>query len=73
MSPLQMPTLAALRPRFAAPLNRSLLRTLCLRALSSSSSDYASQSLGGLPRFFSEVLPPSKAHTLFLSLKQAWA
>ncbi|KAB1207380.1 Ribosomal RNA small subunit methyltransferase E [Morella rubra] len=61
LSPLQMQTLVPTRPRFAEFLDRSLLRTLNLRALSSSSSDYANQSRGGLPRFFSEVLPPSKA------------
>lgn len=48
-----------IRPRFA--------ELLSLRTLSSSSSlDYSDQSRGGLPRFFSELLPPSKAP---LSLK----
>ncbi|XP_041010669.1 ribosomal RNA small subunit methyltransferase E isoform X1 [Juglans microcarpa x Juglans regia] len=69
---LQMQTLATLRPRFAGPLNRSLLKTLSLRALSSSSSDYASQSLGGLPRFFSEVLPPSKGGIVHIQGDEFW-
>ena len=43
-----------IRPRFAEHLS--------LRTLSSSSSlDYSDQSRGGLPRFFSKLLPPSKA------------
>ncbi|KAH9695077.1 16S rRNA (uracil(1498)-N(3))-methyltransferase [Citrus sinensis] len=52
---------AAVRPRFVQLLNRPSLKPLSLRAFSSSSSDYANQSRGGLPRFFSQVLPPSKA------------
>ncbi|KAE8008166.1 hypothetical protein FH972_004706 [Carpinus fangiana] len=44
MSPLQMQTLAPIRPRLAELLNRPFLRTLNLRAFSSSSSDYADQS-----------------------------
>ena len=49
-----------IRPRFAEHLS--------LRTLSSSSSlDYSDQSRGGLPRFFSKLLPPSKA-PLSLSL-----
>ena len=49
-----------IRPRFAEHLS--------LRTLSSSSSlDYSDQSRGGLPRFFSKLLPPSKA-LLSLSL-----
>ncbi|KAG6710825.1 hypothetical protein I3842_05G021500 [Carya illinoinensis] len=70
--PLQMQTLATLRPRSAGPLNRSLLKALSLRALSSSSSDYASQSLGGLPRFFSEVLPPSKGGIVHIQGDEFW-
>ncbi|KAI7992091.1 Ribosomal RNA small subunit methyltransferase E [Camellia lanceoleosa] len=45
-------------------LNRPWLKASSLRLFSSSSSsslDYSNQSRGGLPRFFSEVLPPSKA------------
>ncbi|KAJ1397277.1 hypothetical protein SESBI_31870 [Sesbania bispinosa] len=41
-------------------VNRSWLRRLSVRAFSSS-SDYGDQSRGGLPRFYSEILPPSKA------------
>ena len=52
-----------IRPRFAEHLS--------LRTLSSSSSlDYSDQSRGGLPRFFSKLLPPSKA-PLSLSLSLA--
>ena len=37
--------------------------TLSIRAISSSSDyDYEDQSRGGLPRFFSQLLPPSKAN-----------
>ena len=61
---LQMRTLTLkvtpIRPRFPAHLS--------LRTFSSSSSlDYSDQSRGGLPRFFSKLLPPSKA-LLSLSL-----
>ncbi|KAL0422512.1 UNVERIFIED_CONTAM: Ribosomal RNA small subunit methyltransferase E [Sesamum latifolium] len=49
-------------PRLFSLLNRSSLH-LNLRAFSSSSSDCTNQSRGGLPRFFSETLPPSKAHS----------
>ncbi|GAY48771.1 hypothetical protein CUMW_114290 [Citrus unshiu] len=45
---------AAVRPRFVQLLNRPSLKPLSLRAFSSSSSDYANQSRGGLPRFFSQ-------------------
>ncbi|KAL0334973.1 UNVERIFIED_CONTAM: hypothetical protein Sradi_4709200 [Sesamum radiatum] len=48
--------------RLFSLLNRSSLH-LNLRAFSSSSSDCTNQSRGGLPRFFSETLPPSKAHS----------
>lgn len=58
-------------PRF---VNRSWLRNLTVRAMafSSSSSDYGDQSRGGLPRFYSETLPPSKAlsSSFFLLLSQ---
>ncbi|CAL9022622.1 unnamed protein product [Prunus brigantina] len=66
-----MQTLTPIRPRFARlwSLNPSSLslRTLSPRAFSSS-SDYSNQSRGGLPRFFSELLPTSKALSLSLSL-----
>jgi len=59
-------TLGGITPRF---LNRSWLRNLTVRAMTfSSSSDYGDQSRGGLPRFYSEILPPSKAFILFLSV-----
>ncbi|KDO49550.1 hypothetical protein CISIN_1g045537mg [Citrus sinensis] len=45
---------AAVRPRFVQFLNRPSLKPLSLRAFSSSSSDYANQSRGGIPRFFSQ-------------------
>ncbi|PNX58791.1 hypothetical protein L195_g051091 [Trifolium pratense] len=42
-----------------------LRRSFRVRAFtSSSSSDYEDQSRGGLPRFYSETLPPSKAFIL---------
>ncbi|CAH2050108.1 unnamed protein product, partial [Thlaspi arvense] len=47
----------AIRPRFTHPW----LKSSTFRAFSSSSSNYSNQSRGGLPRFFSPVLPPSKA------------
>ncbi|XP_022641411.1 uncharacterized protein LOC106771328 isoform X3 [Vigna radiata var. radiata] len=51
-------TLGGVTPRF---VNRSWLRNLTVRAMTfSSSSDYGDQSRGGLPRFYSEILPPSK-------------
>ncbi|XP_047161337.1 ribosomal RNA small subunit methyltransferase E isoform X2 [Vigna umbellata] len=51
-------TLGGVTPRF---VNRSWLRNLTVRAMTfSSSSDYGDQSRGGLPRFYSEILPPFK-------------
>ncbi|RDX78724.1 rsmE, partial [Mucuna pruriens] len=41
-------------------VNRSWLQSVAARAFCSS-SDYGDQSRGGLPRFYSETLPPSKA------------
>jgi hypothetical protein len=47
----------------------SLRRSFSVRAFtSSSSSDYEDQSRGGLPRFYSETLPHSKAFSLILRL-----
>ncbi|KAL6270677.1 hypothetical protein ACE6H2_027588 [Prunus campanulata] len=72
-----MQTLTPIRPRFARlwSLNPSSLsiRTLSPRAFSSSSSssDYSNQSRGGLPRFFSELLPTSKALSLSLTYSQS--
>ncbi|KAL5194969.1 Ribosomal RNA small subunit methyltransferase E [Glycine soja] len=64
-------TLGGVIPRF---VSRSWLRNLTVRAMafSSSSSDYGDQSRGGLPRFYSETLPPSKAlsSSFFLLLSQ---
>jgi len=52
-------TLRGITPRF---VNRSWLRNLTVRAMTfSCSSDYGDQSRGGLPHFYSEILPPSKA------------
>lgn len=55
-------------PRFASILNRSWRKTESRVRAFSSTSDQYNQSRGGLPRFFSQVLPLSKAHTLSLSL-----
>ncbi|KAH1230919.1 hypothetical protein GmHk_10G030265 [Glycine max] len=53
-------------PRF---VNRSWLRNLTVRAMAlSSSSDHGDQTRGGLPRFYSETLPPSKALSSSFSL-----
>lgn len=65
----QMQALPPMRPRLAAITDR--LRQfgsweLPVRAFSSS-TDMSNQSRGGLPRFFSEVLPPSEALSLCLS------
>lgn len=59
---------AAVRPRFVQLVNRPSPKIFSLRAFSSSSSDYGNQSRGGLPRFFSEVFPSSKAILFFISL-----
>lgn len=63
---------AAVRPRFVQFLNRPSLKPLSLRAFSSSSSDYANQSRGGLPRFFSQVLPPSKGGIVRVEGDEFW-
>lgn len=60
-----------MRPRFGHVLKRSWQRPLSLksvRAFSGSSSDEANQSRGGLPRFFSQLLPSSKVDKLCLSV-----
>ncbi|KAK4284457.1 hypothetical protein QN277_001288 [Acacia crassicarpa] len=54
----------------ARVLNSSWLRTLSVRAFSS--SDYGDQSRGGLPRFFSEVLPPSKGNIVRVQGDEFW-
>ncbi|KAJ7946182.1 ribosomal RNA small subunit methyltransferase E [Quillaja saponaria] len=50
----------------------SLLRSLSFRAFSSSSNDYADQSRGGLPRFYSEVLPPHKGNVVRVHGDEFW-
>ncbi|ONH92006.1 hypothetical protein PRUPE_8G149200 [Prunus persica] len=73
-----MQTLTPIRPRFARlwSLNPSSLsiRTLSPRAFSSSSSssDYSNQSRGGLPRFFSELLPTSKGGIVRVQGDEFW-
>ncbi|GMH03072.1 hypothetical protein Nepgr_004911 [Nepenthes gracilis] len=57
-------------------LNRSWLKcvtptTATLRAFSSS-SDYSNQSRGGLPRFFSDVLPTSKGSMVHVNGDEFW-
>lgn len=56
-------------PRVADLLDRSWRQCLGINAssTSSSSSDYSNQSRGGLPRFYSHVLPSSKA-SIIISL-----
>ncbi|PIN26498.1 16S rRNA (uracil(1498)-N(3))-methyltransferase [Handroanthus impetiginosus] len=58
-------------PRIISLLNCSSLHS-SLRALSSSSSDYSNQSRGGLPRFFSETLPPSKGGVVRVGGDEFW-
>ncbi|KAI9128243.1 hypothetical protein K1719_001236 [Acacia pycnantha] len=65
-----MQTLPCARLRFAQVVNSSWLRTLSVRAFSS--SDYGDQSRGGLPRFFSEVLPPSKGNIVRVQGDEFW-
>ncbi|XP_027365845.1 uncharacterized protein LOC113872467 isoform X2 [Abrus precatorius] len=61
-------TLGASSPRF---VNRSWLRSLNLRAFSFS-SDYGDQSRGGLPRFYSETLPPFKGNVIRVKGDEFW-
>lgn len=56
-------------PRFAVAVNRSCRKTSSLRAFSSDSSN---QSRGGLPRFFSDVLPPSKGSAVRVQGDEFW-
>ncbi|XP_034681821.1 ribosomal RNA small subunit methyltransferase E isoform X1 [Vitis riparia] len=58
--------------RFAELLQRSWRRSTALRSFSSSSSFYSDQSRGGLPRFFSEVLPPSKGGIVRVQGDEFW-
>uniref|UniRef100_A0A5B7AF95 16S rRNA (uracil(1498)-N(3))-methyltransferase n=1 Tax=Davidia involucrata TaxID=16924 RepID=A0A5B7AF95_DAVIN len=60
-----------LGPRFAVFLNRSRWKASSFRALSSY-SDYSNQSRGGLPRFFSEVLPASKGVVVCIQGDEFW-
>ncbi|KAL7227440.1 hypothetical protein ACSBR1_022319 [Camellia fascicularis] len=56
-------------------LNRPWLKATSLRLFassSSSSSDYSNQSRGGLPRFFAEVLPPSKGRGVRIQGDEFW-
>uniref|UniRef100_M1CF03 Uncharacterized protein n=1 Tax=Solanum tuberosum TaxID=4113 RepID=M1CF03_SOLTU len=52
-------------PRLVNLFSRSRQTTNSLRAFSSSSS--SNQSRGGLPRFYSDKLPLSKAMSIFFS------
>lgn len=61
-----MRTIGAFRPQLTQLLNPSCFRSFKVRALSSSSLPSSNQSRGGLPRFFSQVLPSYKAIPLFV-------
>ncbi|XP_031249105.1 uncharacterized protein LOC116106790 isoform X2 [Pistacia vera] len=63
-----MPSFAAVRPRFIQLVNRPSFK---IRAFSSS-SDYANQSRGALPRFFSQVLPSSKGGVVRVDGDEFW-
>ncbi|CAI9304194.1 unnamed protein product [Lactuca saligna] len=56
-------------PRFAVAVNRSCRKASSFRAFSSDSSN---QSRGGLPRFFSDVLPPSKGSAVRVQGDEFW-
>ncbi|XP_058739179.1 uncharacterized protein LOC131611068 [Vicia villosa] len=51
--------------------NRISLRSFTVRAFTSS-TDYGDQSRGGLPRFFSETLPPSKGNVIRVKGDEFW-
>ncbi|XP_058007357.1 uncharacterized protein LOC110647208 [Hevea brasiliensis] len=68
---MQMQVLLPMRPCFAELLSRQWLKPSGLRAFSSS-SDYSKQSRGGLPRFFSEVLPSSKGGVVRIQDDEFW-
>ncbi|CAI8604806.1 unnamed protein product [Vicia faba] len=51
--------------------NRIPLRSFTIRAFTSS-TDYEDQSRGGLPRFFSETLPPSKGSVIRVKGDEFW-
>ncbi|XP_068325200.1 uncharacterized protein [Pyrus communis] len=74
-----MQTLTPLRPRFARLLSSNPLLSLSLRpsttrafSSSSSSSDFSNQSRGGLPRFFSELIPASKGGVVRVQGDEFW-
>ncbi|KAF5731862.1 hypothetical protein HS088_TW18G00547 [Tripterygium wilfordii] len=67
---MQLQALAPARSPFAEFLNRSAFKALSLRAFSS--SDYSNQSRGGLPRFFSPVLPSSKGAAIRVQGDEFW-
>lgn len=56
--------------RFAEHLNRSWRNTLSCRPFSASS--YSNQSRGGLPRFYSDVLPPNKGAIVRVEGDEFW-
>ncbi|KAI3931929.1 hypothetical protein MKW98_012339 [Papaver atlanticum] len=58
------------KPPFTELLNRSWRKVTSLRA--SSKLDYPNQSRGGLPRFHSEVLPPSKGNVVRVQGEEFW-
>ncbi|XP_065872817.1 uncharacterized protein [Euphorbia lathyris] len=68
---MQMQGLIPIRPRFPQLFTRQWVKSFNLRAFSSS-SDYSDQSRGGLPRFFSEVLPSSKGGVVRVQGDEFW-
>ncbi|XP_023553831.1 uncharacterized protein LOC111811289 isoform X1 [Cucurbita pepo subsp. pepo] len=71
-SSLQMRTIGAIRPQLTELFNRSCFRSFRVRALSSSSLASSNQSRGGLPRFFSQVLPSYKGDVIRLEGDEVW-
>ncbi|WCJ18031.1 methyltransferase [Euphorbia peplus] len=70
-----MQALVPIRPGFLPQLftRQQWVKSLSLRAFSSSkSSDYSDQSRGGLPRFFSELLPASKGGVVRVQGDEFW-
>ncbi|KAI9182259.1 hypothetical protein LWI28_023642 [Acer negundo] len=70
-----MQSSSAIRPRFVHLLNCPWQKTVSfrsVRAFSSSPSDEANQSRGGLPRFFSQVLPSSKGAVVRVEGDEFW-
>ncbi|KAK3011942.1 hypothetical protein RJ639_010520 [Escallonia herrerae] len=58
-----------LSPSLSFALNRSWRKASSVRAFS---SDHTNQSRGGLPRFYSEVLPPSKGCSVRVQGDEFW-